>query len=93
MFVRLFIIHEWNSEQVSQQKDSKVIIATHQSTEPLQSPSEDYSQPKRHGLGKSREWCFTVMGQQEEALQTNWGYLESPDMSVQRSSTRGAYEP
>lgn len=38
MFVRLFIIHGGNSKSASQQRDSKVVIATHQSIEPLQHP-------------------------------------------------------
>lgn len=78
MFVRLFIIHGANSKPVSPQRDSKVVIAAHQSTEPLQHTSGGYSQPKRHGLGKSRQWYFTVVGKQEETLWASWTYLKSP---------------
>lgn len=79
-------------ELLSQQRDPKAVITTHQSNKPLEYHSQCYNQPKRHSLIWSNEQFLTITGEWQETLWTNWEYLERVELSFLMLKWKGAYK-
>lgn len=79
-------------ELLSQQRDPKAVITTHQSNKPREYHSRCYNQPKRHSLIRSNEQFLTITGEWRETLWTKWEYLESVELSLLLLKWKGAYK-
>lgn len=79
-------------ELLSQQRDPKAVITTHQSNKPREYHSRCYNQPKRHSLIRSNEQFLTITGEWRETLWTKREYLESVELSLLMLKWKGAYK-